>query len=63
MLVLVKLGDGTVYLDPGTPFTPFGLLPWYETAVKGLRLDKDGGHLGRHAAAGAGDSRIERKAV
>jgi transglutaminase-like putative cysteine protease len=41
--VLVKLPDREVVVDPGTPFTPFGLLPWDETAVLSLSLDKDGG--------------------
>jgi hypothetical protein len=42
-VVVVKLGDHDLYLDPGTPFTPFGLLPWYESGVAGLRIAKDGG--------------------
>jgi len=42
-VVLVKLNDKDTFYDPGTAFTPFGILPWPETAVQGLRLDKDGG--------------------
>jgi hypothetical protein len=42
-VVLVKLNGKDTFYDPGTVFTPFGILPWPETAVKGLRLDKDGG--------------------
>ena len=42
-VVLVKLNGKDEYFDPGTKFAPFGLLPWAETAVSGLRLDKDGG--------------------
>jgi hypothetical protein len=42
-VVLVKLNGKDVYFDPGTAFTPFGLLPWYETGVAGLLIDKDGG--------------------
>jgi hypothetical protein len=42
-VVLVRLNGKDVYLDPGTAFTPYGLLPWAETAVQGLKLDKEGG--------------------
>jgi hypothetical protein len=42
-VVVVKLNGKDVFYDPGTPFTPFGMLTWSETGVKGLRLDKDGG--------------------
>jgi len=42
-VVLVKLNGNDLYLDPGAAYTPFGLLPWEETGVKGLKLDKDGG--------------------
>ena len=42
-VVVVKLNDKDVFFDPGAAFTPFGMLPWMETAVRGLKLDKDGG--------------------
>jgi hypothetical protein len=42
-VVVVKLNGKDVFCDPGTPFTPFGMLTWSETGVQGLRLDKDGG--------------------
>jgi hypothetical protein len=42
-VVLVKLDGKDLYLDPGVAFAPFGLLPWSETGVTGLRVDKDGG--------------------
>lgn len=42
-VVLVKLNGQDLYLDPGTAFAPFGMLPWHETGVLGLRLDKEGG--------------------
>lgn len=59
-VVQVRLGDRDLFLDPGVPFTPFGLLPWYETQVDGLRLDKEGGTWVRTPAPNASDSRIER---
>ncbi len=42
-IALVKLNGKDMYCDPGAAFVPFGLLPWSETGVQGLRLDKDGG--------------------
>ncbi len=42
-VVLVKLEGKDLYFDPGAEFTPFGLLPWVESGVLGLKLDKDGG--------------------
>jgi Domain of Unknown Function with PDB structure (DUF3857)/Transglutaminase-like superfamily len=61
-LVVVKVDGKDVYLDPGTPFTPFGLLPWWETAVEGLRLSKDASVWINTPVPGHADSRIERKA-
>jgi hypothetical protein len=59
-VVLVKIDGKELYLDPGVPFTPFGLLAWYETSVEGLSLDKNGGTWLRTPASAAADSRIER---
>jgi hypothetical protein len=42
-VALVKVNGKDEYFDPGAAFTPFGMLPWVETGVDGLRLDKDGG--------------------
>lgn len=41
--VLVKVNGKDMFFDPGSLYVPFGLLPWQETSVKGLKLDKDGG--------------------
>ena len=41
-IVLAKLDGKEIYLAPGVPFTPFGLLPWDETGVRGLVLDWNG---------------------
>jgi Domain of Unknown Function with PDB structure (DUF3857) len=62
-MVLVKLNGKDIYCDPGAAFTPFGLLPWPETGVKGLRLDKDGGTWILTVLPLSTESRIERKAV
>jgi Domain of Unknown Function with PDB structure (DUF3857) len=41
--VLVKVNGKDLFFDPGAMFVPYGLLPWEETGVKGMKLDKDGG--------------------
>jgi hypothetical protein len=61
-MVLVKLNGKDLYLDPGAEFTPFGMLPWHESAVQGLRLDKDGGSWIFTPLPEPAESRIERKA-
>lgn len=61
-VVAVKVDGKDVFCDPGAAFTPFGLLAWPETAVPGLRLDKDGGSWIRTAMPQSADSRITRKA-
>jgi hypothetical protein len=61
-VVLVKLNGKEVYCDPGAAFVPFGLLPWEETAVAGLKLDKDGGSWIKTTLPDSDVSKIERKA-
>lgn len=61
-LVLVKVNGKDVFCDPGAAFTPFGMLEWQETAVAGLRLDKEGGTWIRTMLPESSASRIERKA-
>jgi hypothetical protein len=61
-VVAVKLNGKDVYFDPGAAFTPFGMLPWIETGVPGLRLDKDGGSWIQTTLPESAASRIERKA-
>jgi hypothetical protein len=61
-VVLLKLNGKDVYCDPGTAFAPYGLLPWTETGVAGLRLDKDGGSWVQTTLPESSVSKIERKA-
>jgi transglutaminase-like putative cysteine protease len=61
-LVLVKVGGKDVFCDPGSAFAPFGLLPWEETGVQGLRLDKDGGTWIQTPLPESASSRVERHA-
>jgi hypothetical protein len=37
-IVWVKAGDKEYYLDPALPSYPFGILPWFETDTRGLRV-------------------------
>jgi len=41
-LAWVHAGDKEYYLDPGNPFCPFGMLPWYETFTTTMRPTKQG---------------------
>jgi Domain of Unknown Function with PDB structure (DUF3857) len=61
-VVVVKLNGKDVFFDPGAAFTPFGMLPWMETAVRGLKLDKDGGTWVETSLPTSADSGIQRKA-
>jgi hypothetical protein len=61
-LVVIKLNGKDVFFDPGAAFTPFGMLPWSETAVKGLKLDKDGGTWLQTSLPDSTASSIRRKA-
>jgi hypothetical protein len=61
-VVLVKLDGKDMYFDPGAAFVPFGLLPWTETGVAGLKLDKDGGTWVVTTLPPSTDSVIHRKA-
>ncbi len=61
-VVLVKLNGKDIYLDPGTAFTPFRLLPWNETATPGIRFDNDGGTWIRTPLPDSAESQIRRTA-
>ena len=61
-VVLVKLNGKDLYFDPGAKFTPFGMLPWSETAVAGLRLDKNGGTWFQTPIEGSEASEVQRSA-
>ena len=62
-VVLVKLNGKDLYLNPGFAYAPFGLLPWYESEVQGLRMDKDGGTWVTTTMAGPQESGVERRAT
>jgi hypothetical protein len=60
-LVVVKVDGKDAFFDPGAAFTPFGMLPWFESGVQGRRLDKDGGTWTETPLVESSASRIERK--
>jgi hypothetical protein len=62
-VVLVNLDDSAVFLDPGTPFMPFALLPWSETAITGLRLTERGETWINTSLPSPAESRVARKAT
>jgi len=61
-VVLVKLSNKDLFFDPGAAFTPFGMLPWMETNVVGMKLDKDGGKWINTSLPDSDASRTEHKA-
>ena len=61
--MVVKLNGKEILCDPGAKFIPFGLLPWSETGVAGLRLDKDGGTWIQTPLPAPSLSTVSRKAT
>jgi Domain of Unknown Function with PDB structure (DUF3857) len=61
-VVIVKLDGKDIYLDPGVPFTPFGLLTWSETGTPGIRLDAGGGTWTKTTLPESSQSQIQRTA-
>ena len=61
-VVVIKLNGQDVYFDPGAAFTPFGMLEWSETGVRGLRLDKDGGTWVTSTLPQSSESQVDCKA-
>jgi hypothetical protein len=61
-VVEVSVDGKEQFFDPGTKYTPFGLLPWDQTAVKALRLGKDGGQWINTMLPSSKDSCLVRRA-
>ncbi len=60
--VLVKVNGKELYFDPGSMFVPYGLLPWQESSVKGMKLDKEGGSWIQTPLPDSSASQIQRAA-
>lgn len=66
MVVWVRMGSEDLYLDPATRFCPFRMLPWEETGVEGIRLNKSAVAANVFASTPApvsADSVLRRKAA
>lgn len=61
-VVQVMLNGKEMYFDPGTAFTPYGMLPWWETGAPGLKLSKDGGTWVQAPIGDSAATKVERKA-
>jgi len=61
-VAVVSLDGKDVFLDPGAEYVPFGMLPWVETGVNGLRLNRDGGVWMQTSLPQSNESAIQRKA-
>jgi len=62
-LVVIKLNGKNIFCDPGAAFVPFGFLPWQETGVMGLQLDKQGVSWVQTLVPTAAQTRSERRAI
>ena len=60
--VQLNLNGKEMYFDPGTAFTPYGMLPWWETMAPGLKLSKEGGTWVQAPLTESRETRVERKA-
>ena len=45
IIVLVRLSDKLLYLDPASRFCPYGVVPWFETDTRGVLWDQRGGSV------------------
>lgn len=61
MVVEVRAGNKTYYLDPATLHCPFGMLPWEEEDTQGVRLDRYNASLVSIPAGRSSDAVIERR--
>jgi hypothetical protein len=62
-LAIAKVNGKEVFLDPGTPYCPFGLLPWRHTSTQGLRqMPGGGGEIAATPAANYKDAISKRVA-
>ena len=60
-VVWVHAGNLEYHLDPGAAFYPFGLLPWWKTATKGVLSLRTGGKIVETPVQGSSLATIARK--
>jgi hypothetical protein len=61
-IVWVRAGEQEYWIDPAALYYPFGLLPWYETEAKGIRVTKHRAEFVETPAAKSADATIVRHA-
>lgn len=61
-IVSVQLGGRRLFFDPASKFYPFGILPWDETSISALLVDKEGGEFIQIPLADSADATIQRHA-
>jgi hypothetical protein len=61
-IVWVRLGNQDVYIDPAEKFYAYPYLPWFESGVTGIRVDKQGGTTVTVPLSPASESMRERRA-
>lgn len=59
----VNLNGKDIYLEPGTKFCPYGMVPWRHTVTEGLRLEHKGGSFVKAAPADYDKSITRREAA
>jgi len=59
--VWVRAGGKEYFLDPGSRYYPFGVLPWPETATKGLRVEGAKSEVVSTPLPPAADARVQRR--
>ncbi len=59
-IVWVKAGDKEYFLDPASAAYPFGVLPWYETDTRGLRVSGKTADIVTVPASAPSDSALVR---
>ena len=62
-VAIVTLNGKDIYVAPGVPFVPFGLLPWFESGVMGLRVNEKGDGWFKTTISTADQSKVTRKAT
>lgn len=61
-VVWVRAGGKEYWLDPAARFYPFGMLPWFETIAKGIRISKQGAEFVQTPEAASSDATVVRHA-
>ena len=62
-VALLRINGRDLFLDPGSAFVPFGMLPWSESGVSGYKIDKnDSGGWIKTTLPSSSQSQVRRKA-